>query len=50
MLERATKLRADLVDKRWVVETWHARRRWEVIVEPDEESRLLIVITAYPVS
>lgn len=50
MLERATRLRADLVDDRWVVETWHARHRWEVIVEPDQESRLLIVITAYPVS
>jgi hypothetical protein len=28
----------------------HARRPWEVIVEPDEEIRLLIVVTAYPVS
>jgi len=27
-----------------------AKRPWEVIVEPDEEIRLLIVITAYPVS
>jgi len=50
MLERATRLRADVVDGRWVVETSHARRSWEVIVEPDQESRLMIVVTAYPVS
>jgi hypothetical protein len=50
MLEYATSLRGDVVDGRWVVETWHVRRPWEVIVEPDEEIRLLIVITAYPVS
>ncbi len=40
----------DIVDGRWVVETLHARHPWEVVVEPDEEARLLIVITAYPVS
>ena len=50
MLEYATGLRVDVVDGRWVIETWHARRRWDVIVEPDEESRLLVVVTAYPVS
>lgn len=50
MLEYATGLRLDVVEGRWVVETRHARSRWEVIVEPDEEIRLLIVVTAYPVS
>jgi hypothetical protein len=50
MLEHGTKLRPDIVEGRWIVETWHLRRSWEVIVEPDEEIRLLIVITAYPVS
>jgi hypothetical protein len=50
MLEYATGLRVDIVDGRWVVETWHARSPWEVIVEPDEEIQLLIVVTAYPVS
>ena len=50
MLEHATRLRQDVVDGRWVVETRHERLSWEVIVEPDEEIRLLIVITAYPVS
>lgn len=35
---------------RWVVETRHKRRSWEVVVEPDEEAVLLVVVTAYPVS
>jgi hypothetical protein len=50
MLEYATGLHVDVVEGRWVVETWHAKGPWEVIVEPDEEIRLLIVVTAYPVS
>ncbi len=50
MLQHATRLRMDVVDGRWIVETWRDRHPWEIIVEPDEETRLLIVITAYPVS
>jgi hypothetical protein len=33
---------------RWVVETAHESRPWEVIVEPDRDAQLLVVITAYP--
>ena len=50
MLERARRLHEDVVEGRWIVETRHARHPWEVIVEPDPEIRLLIVVTAYPVS
>ena len=50
MLEHATRLHVDVIDGRWMVQTWHGGRSWEVIVEPDEENRILIVITAYPVS
>jgi hypothetical protein len=49
MLERATGYREDVVAGRWVIETRHARRAWEVIVEPDWDRRLLVVVTAYPV-
>ncbi len=49
MLERATGRRADVVDGRWVIETRHRRRRWEVIVEPDAKLELLVVVTAFPV-
>lgn len=49
MLERGQKFRSDIVEGRWVIETRHARRRWEVIVEPDAESELLVIVTAYAV-
>lgn len=47
MLENARSFRADVVEGRWVVETRTRRRPWEVIVEPDMEQKLLVVITAY---
>lgn len=49
MLERASGYREDVVEGRWVIETRHRRRAWEVIVEPDRERRLLVVVTAHPV-
>lgn len=49
MLSAAADFRADVVPGRWVIETRHARRPWEVVVEPDEDAQLLVVITAYPV-
>lgn len=49
MLERASGNRRDVVEGRWVIETRHERRRWEVIVEPDVALRLLVVVTAYPI-
>lgn len=49
MLELAIGFREDLVDGRWVVETRHDRRPWEVIVEPDLSMRVVVVITAYAV-
>jgi len=49
MFEHAKSYRPDVVEGRWVIETRHRRRVWEVIVEPEPEARLLLVITAYPV-
>jgi hypothetical protein len=49
MLETARGYRPDVVEGRWIIETNHRRRLWEVIVEPDELDDLLVVITAYPV-
>ena len=49
MLERASRHRMDVVEGRWVIETRHRGRAWEVIVEPDWERQLLVVVTAYPV-
>jgi hypothetical protein len=49
MLERASSYRPDVVEERWVIETRHAGRVWEVIVEPDADLRLLVVVTAFAV-
>jgi hypothetical protein len=47
-LHRARHLRPDVVVGRSVAETRLGRKNWGVIVEPDEEEQLLVVITAYP--
>ena len=48
MLHVATRIRRDIEPGRWVVVTRHRRTRWEVIVEPDADVQILVVITAYP--
>lgn len=48
MLEQATGHREDILDGRFVINTRHGGRSWDVIVEPDEIRQLLVVITAYP--
>lgn len=48
-LQQAAGYREDVVEGRWVIETRHRGKAWEVIVEPDQERRLLVVVTAYPV-
>ncbi len=47
MLEGARALRPDVMEGRWIVETKHRRRDWEVVVEPDREDQRLVVIAAY---
>jgi len=49
MLERAFGYREDAVEGRWVIETRHRSKARKVIVEPDPESRVLVVVTAYPI-
>lgn len=39
----------DVVQGRWAVETRHLKRAWEVILEPDPDVELLVVVTAYRV-
>jgi len=48
MLEHAKGYYPDIVEGRWVIETRHRRQAWEVVVEPDPDEELLVVITAYP--
>jgi hypothetical protein len=40
---------ADILEGRFIIDVTHAGSPWEVIVEPDDVRKLLVVITAYPV-
>lgn len=47
MLQRARGYTRSAVQNRFMIETTHQGRSWIVIVEPDPEERLLVVVTAY---
>jgi hypothetical protein len=49
MLARSRSFHRDVVDGRFVVDARHRGHPWEVIVEPDEDDEVLVVVTAYPV-
>ena len=50
MLKGANACRRSPIAGRWVIETRLRGRSWEVVVEPDDEVELVVVITAYPIS
>jgi hypothetical protein len=50
MVEAAGGVRPAATNGRWILETVHDGDAWEVIVEPDERDRVIIVITAYRVT
>jgi hypothetical protein len=50
MLSAATGIRRDVVPGRWIAATRHRRTAWEVIVEPEVDGQLVVVITAYPIA
>ena len=47
MLEHARGYRPDIMEGRWVIVTMFQRRAWEVVVEPDLNTKRLVVVTAY---
>ena len=47
MLHEADAFRLDVVPGRVVIDCRSGEQAWEVIVEPDLNERLLVVITAY---
>ena len=49
MLNKATSYHPDVEAGRWAVVSRHGRRQWEVIVEPDADAKVLVVVTAYPI-
>ena len=50
MLERATGFEASVVEARFLVHTQRGQGNWVVIVEPDGQAKLLVVVTVYEVS
>lgn len=50
MLERATRYQPSVVEGRFMIYAAHQQRPWIVIVEPDVDARLLVVVTPYEVS
>ena len=47
MVDDAKGLRPAGTTGRWIVETSHFDDAWDVVVEPDERDRVIVVITAY---
>ena len=50
MIEVAQSLGVGKAPGRWIVRTSHLGEAWEVVVEPDELDRVIVVITAYKVT
>lgn len=50
MLERAGRFEPNVVEGRFMVHAWHLQSPWIVIVEPDAEATLLVVVTVFEVS
>ncbi len=49
MFENAIECIRDNVKGRWLVKTRHKQKNWAIIVEPDVEEEVIVVITAFPV-
>ena len=50
MLEKATGFEPNVVEGRFMIDVRHQRNPWIVIVEPDADAKLLVVVTVYGVS
>jgi hypothetical protein len=50
MLEKATGFEPNVVEGRFMIHVRHRQRPWIVIVEPDADAKLLVVVTVYEVS
>jgi hypothetical protein len=50
LLEKATGFEPNVVEGRFMIHTQRGQDRWVVIVEPDGEAKLLVVVTVYEVS
>ena len=49
LLQRATDLQSARQEGRWYVLAQEPRGQWKIVLEPETESKLLVVVTAYMV-
>lgn len=49
MLARATVFNRNVVEGRFIIRTRHKQQAWNVIVEPDDDLKELVVVTVYEV-
>ena len=49
IFQRSKTFKKDIIEGRWVISTQHRQHAWEIIVEPDDIDKLLVIVTAYPV-
>jgi hypothetical protein len=47
---RATRYEPSVVEGRFMIHAVHMHRPWIVIIEPDVDAKLLVVVTPYEVS
>ena len=47
MLDDATDLKPSARPGRWIVHTRYGGRPWTVVVEPDEDEKVIYVVTVY---
>ena len=50
MLQRATGFELSVVEGRFTLRASHLQKPWIVIVEPDSDAQLLVVVTVYEVA
>ncbi len=49
MYQDAFSINEDKESGRWGVITLHNKEKWEIIVEPDTDEKIIVVVTAYPI-
>jgi hypothetical protein len=47
MLDSTNEIKPDIVDGRWIAKTRYQNANWEVIVEPDYDEKVQVIVTAY---
>ena len=50
MLMSISSLRPDVLPGRWLARASWKRRRWDIVLEPDQARSLLVVVTAFPIT